>query len=265
MLDLQPLLDKLEGCPSFVKQFTVNLLYGTGCYNTEDEEEPEFAPDQIDDLLFWHDAATGLFQDSAKITPVVADGDPVGAWEDRSVNGLDALQPTAGQRAEYEENIGGFPAVFFEGGTNKHLQVSPGVVPQPYSHFAVVYVNDSGLSKWIFETTSDVYAVVRSDEDVRIRAGATLIVGSADTVPPTITTLVTTVFDGVSSSVRINGVEVAVGNAGGNSLNSLILGSNVAIDRPLAGYIFEDAMYNSLLDPGDLTILEDYFINKYGI
>lgn len=47
-----------------------------------------------------------LFQDSAGTTPVAADGDPVGRWNDKSGNGHDFIQATSGSRPAYRVSGG---------------------------------------------------------------------------------------------------------------------------------------------------------------
>lgn len=49
-----------------------------------------FVPSELADLQIWVESdISTLYQDDAKTTPVTADGDPVGAWEDKSGNGND--------------------------------------------------------------------------------------------------------------------------------------------------------------------------------
>lgn len=57
-----------------------------------------------------------FWQDSARTTPAVADGDPIGAWDDTSGNNRHALQATAGKRPLLKLGIvNGKPVVRFDG------------------------------------------------------------------------------------------------------------------------------------------------------
>lgn len=53
-----------------------------------------FTPASISGLQLWLDASdsSSLFQDSGGTTPATADGDPVGRWADKSVNGSNGNQ-----------------------------------------------------------------------------------------------------------------------------------------------------------------------------
>lgn len=64
----------------------------------------------------WYDAddLTTLFQDAAGTVPVVADGDPVGLWRDKSGNSRHFSQTTAGSRPIWHTS-GGFSWVEFDG------------------------------------------------------------------------------------------------------------------------------------------------------
>src|SRR5690242_121198 len=76
----------------------------------------QFSPTIVPGLVGWYKADGTLWQDSARTTPVVANSDPVGAWDDASGNNNHLLQATAGKRPLYKVNIlGGKPAVLFDG------------------------------------------------------------------------------------------------------------------------------------------------------
>lgn len=56
----------------------------------------------------WYDPSdlSTLWQDSARTTPVTADGDPVGCIDDKSGNGKHLTQATAGKRPQYKTSSG---------------------------------------------------------------------------------------------------------------------------------------------------------------
>jgi hypothetical protein len=66
---------------------------------------------------WWLDAGgSALWQDSARTTAVASDGDPVGAWDDRSGNGRHPTQATAAKRATYKTAIlNGLPVLRLDG------------------------------------------------------------------------------------------------------------------------------------------------------
>lgn len=75
-----------------------------------------FTPESLAGLRAWYRTDAELFQDSAKTTAAASNGDPVGAWGDQTVNGLDLTQGTAGSRGTLVTGaINGLPAVAFDG------------------------------------------------------------------------------------------------------------------------------------------------------
>jgi len=62
-----------------------------------------FSPVQIGGCVLWLDAHTkrSLYTDSARTTPVVNSGDPVGGWEDLSGVSNHATQTSSGQKPSY--------------------------------------------------------------------------------------------------------------------------------------------------------------------
>lgn len=62
-----------------------------------------WTPVALGGCVLWLDASrkSSLYQDSARATPVVNSGDPVGGWSDLSTAGNHALQASAGQRPTY--------------------------------------------------------------------------------------------------------------------------------------------------------------------
>lgn len=103
-----------------------------------------FSPAQLSGLVLWLDAddASTLFQDSARSTPVAADGDPVGGWSDKGSGTYHALQATAAKRATYRPAaINGRGAIEFDG-TDDFLAVTrmTGRFGSGFSFFLVLRV-----------------------------------------------------------------------------------------------------------------------------
>lgn len=74
-----------------------------------------FSPLSLSPAL-WLKADGVLWQDSARTTPAVADGDPVGAWDDASGNGRNLTQANTGLRPLLKLSIqNGLPVVRFDG------------------------------------------------------------------------------------------------------------------------------------------------------
>ena len=83
---------------------------------------PSFSPADIAGLELWLQADKGIFQDSAKTTPATSDGDVIGAWEDQSGNGNDALQGTTVNKPVLKLSIvNSRPVVRFDGANDDLL------------------------------------------------------------------------------------------------------------------------------------------------
>lgn len=69
--------------------------------------------------VLWLKSDQGVFQDAALTTAAVADGDPVGGWQDLSASGLNLTQSIAGSRPTLKLNIrAGKPVIRFNGINN---------------------------------------------------------------------------------------------------------------------------------------------------
>jgi hypothetical protein len=98
-----------------------------------------FSPADLAGLTLWLDAndLTTLWQDSAKTTPVAADGDVVGAWEDKSGNANDGSQATAGLKPLYKTNIQNGKAIIRFDGVDDLLSL-PGLAGLTAAEFFFV-------------------------------------------------------------------------------------------------------------------------------
>lgn len=73
-------------------------------------------PTDISNLKVWFKADGTLWQDAARTTPAVTDGDPIGSWDDASGNANHAQQSTSGFRPQLKTSIlNGLPVIRFDG------------------------------------------------------------------------------------------------------------------------------------------------------
>ena len=98
-----------------------------------------WTPKRLPGLHTWFKSDAGLYQDAARTTPTVADGDPVGGWADQSGNGRHASQSTSSKRPTLKLNIQNGRSVVRGDGTDDGLQTAAfgATLSQPYTLFLV--------------------------------------------------------------------------------------------------------------------------------
>lgn len=156
-----------------------------------------------------------------------AGGDSVSTWPDETGNGYDL---TAGTAPTYQTGvISGKPVVRFNG-TDQFLDVGFTALSQPNHIFAVFkfhstpstseneLIVDSGATHY-----HGLYNNGFDDNDWAIFAGSQVGTSTtADTSPH----IAGGLFDGASSEVRVDGSVVNTGDAGTNSLDGLVVGTD---------------------------------------
>lgn len=109
----------------------------------------QITPSSISTLVGWYDASVigTLWQDAARTTPVSANSDPVGAWDDQSASALHLTQGTAGAKPTYKSaDVNGKAGLSFDGG-DYVFSSAAGVatlyagVDKPIVVFAVIMLN----------------------------------------------------------------------------------------------------------------------------
>lgn len=206
-----------------------------------------------------------LFQDSAKTTPVTADGDPVGAAVNQGSVAYDFLQAGAVTvKPTYKTGIkNGQPVLRFDGGDK--IQGAIASVAQPMTVFAVAVDSVAGaVTRFMMETDTGGgrIAVLNSGGNKSIFAGSLLADGAADTN----WNIWTGLFNGASSVLWINGISVASGDAGASATGAAIaLGERVTGGSRFIGDIAEFLIYAANLSTADKNQVAAYLSAKFAI
>ena len=231
-------------------------------------------PNSLSGLQLWLDGSdkTTLFQDSAKTTPVTADGDVVGAWADKSGNGNDVLQATTANKPLYKTGIkNGLSALLLDG-TNDWLQGAFTQLSQPYNVIAVAQLDatvvNNNTSTHIIDGNDAVNRAILfqrstpTPDSWAFNAGTSIDNGNSDSN----WNLWYVLFNGASSDLRINGASVAAGDAGAQNLDGITIGSkNDGTSNYWKGYINELLIYDPSLSTANRTLLEAYINSKWSI
>ena len=191
----------------------------------------------------------------------LSDDDSVETWVDESGNGHDL---TSGTSPTYKTDvINGKPVVRFDG-VGEFLDVAFSELPQPVTVFMVAVVRDTGVNDLFdSETSTDFKFHTDNDDSYAFFAGGdSNINGStADINSAEIQTLLA---DGSDTEFRINGVQDASGNAGGDGLNGLTVGAGKDDDRHAEADIGEIAIYPEDKS-GIYDDVEQYLSDKWGV
>lgn len=166
-----------------------------------------------------------------------ADTDAVPTATDWSGNGYDATQGTASAQPTYvADGIGGLPTFSFDGGD--YLESTGWTNAQPNTIIAIAQLTAAAVSDSSFHSIYDGIAPTRhalSKKDSvpkvwKLYAGVSL---NSGTVADSANHIFVTQWNsGVGSSyLRLDGTQIALGNAGSSTLTGLTIGSDVG-----AGY-----------------------------
>ena len=164
----------------------------------------------------------------------------------------------AGSPTYVESGINGNPAIAFDG---DGLEVTGLSVPQPNTTY-VVFEFQSRSDGRVLSGVSERQITAWADNSLHNWStyAGDLLDGSTDIGIQQMTT----VFDGANSSIREEGVETAVGDAGTNDLGGLSVGYDSYEDRTFYAnaYVSEIAVVNS----GSVDLdFENYLLEKWGI
>jgi hypothetical protein len=226
-----------------------------------------FSPSDVAGYSHDYDAAVlaSLYQDSAKTTPVTGDGDPVGGWVEQNGTGDDVLQAVSADRYTYRAAVAALnnqPALDNDG--TDHLSIASfagGALAQPITIFWVGIMTSVAATKVWYDSPAPQVRLLVASGAYRMNAGANVDAGTPDTNAHIITTL----FNGASSVVWVDGVQVNSGNPGANAMNGLFLGALNNGTFNMIGQKARVIIYSGDLSTADKNLIQNFLAEKYGI
>ena len=225
-----------------------------------------FSPLDIAGLQLWLDGSdiATLFQDSAKTTPVTADGDVVGAMADKSGNGRDLLQATTANKPLYKTAIqNGLSVVRFDG-TDDKLGPTVFTLNQPFTIVMVInqitwtdldYISDGGT-----DTTTAIHLRTITPT-IAMYAGSI----SCDNTGLTVGSfgILRALFNGASSVSEVNNNTEQTGNVGAANAGGFTIGRvTTSPSRHPNIEIGEVVIYNSSIK---YQGLKNYLNSKWAV
>jgi len=192
------------------------------------------------------------------------DGDTVSVWPDEQ--GDNDLDIQTGSPTYVESGINGYPAIAFDG---DGLEVTGLSVNQPNTTY-VVFEYQGGFDggrvlSGVSERQLTAWAVNYSNGNYWGVYAGDYLYGSNDIGIQQMTT----VFDGVNSNLRENGVETAVGDAGTNDLGGLSVGyDSWAYNYDGQPRNYADAYVSEIVvvNSGSVDLdFENHLLEKWGV
>lgn len=227
-----------------------------------------FSPLDITGLAGWYDFSdiATLFTDAARTIPVTADGDAIGACDDKSGNTRHATQATAGAKPTYKAGIKNQLSIGrFDGGDQ--LKTANFGLTQPTTVVMVYQMTTFVSLRYVIDGLPDPNKMAILSNTVssasRYNAGTTRIVTGGLSVASF--GLLTVLFSGASSYYRLNGSELDAGNVGTTAANGITLGNNPYGTAGFTGDIAEVVIYSTALSTGDRGSLEAYLNGKWAV
>ena len=209
-----------------------------------------WTPADLTGLVAWWDAS-----DTATITH--DDTGAVSAWADKSGNGYSLTQPTSTRRPTTgATSLNSLNVLTFDGGDD--IISATLAQSQPFT-IATVWRDVPGDARWYSSASNDVQYI----SWLGIYAGTAVLNGPAYT--PNTWAYSTHIFNGSSSVVRLNGTAGSTGNPGATAMSgSLWIGSRTG-SFYLTGNVAEFIVAAGALTGSDLTDLETYLSDKWGL
>jgi len=228
------------------------------------EAEPSGLP-VTDGLRFHYDAEqiTGL-----------SNGDPVTQWDDVSGNDRHLVQSTGANQPTFQTGlVNGRPGVRFDGVNDRLRAVFASALAQPATVFLVARLDaDADLTIWMDGIDSDNRHYIAhpngtgSTDRQRAQsfAGTVLEASSTGLVGTAEARIMTLVFDGASSEIRRDSVQLASGNAGTDAQGGLTLGSRFTEDQGFVpGDFYEVVGYDGVLSSADRDAVISYLSGRW--
>ena len=223
----------------------------------DDARKKVWSPLNLSDLVLWlaADKITGL-----------SDADPVVTWEDESGTGDDPTQGTADLRPTYQTGeLNSLPVVRYDASNDRLVVALATDLVQPITQFGVVKIGaDTATNRQIDggDTGATRCVTFINGGNWELFAG-TLLSGaaiSADTWYYFIA-----LFNGASSSLRVNGSEVLSGDAGAQDHGGYSIGSAFDGSAVWQSDFAEYGIQDGAISAGEITSLEAYIVDKYAL
>ena len=211
-------LAALGACMLLVPALDANRVVGT---STPQPYDPEDVSDTLD---VWFRADIGVSLNAGAVA----------TWEDKRLNGKEAIQITGSKQPDYNEtdsNFNGHATLSFDADAQQGLNYDGVSRAQPYTAFVVVKLTNNSARRYVFDSAIDglgraILATQHSgDTGVATYAG-TWYVGSPDVVDTDPHYYSAVYYDASESSITVDGGSPSIATVGSSNLTPLSIASN---------------------------------------
>lgn len=234
-------------------EFQTDKIYSGGVVQTA---RTPWSPPDVDSLKLWYDAT-----DDSTITE---SSGAVSAWADKSGNshdltqGVGSRQPTTGSRTINSLNV-----IDFDGG-DVMANTYGSTLSQPVTGFIVGAFDVTG-GQYFFDgiVSGNRFALFSSAGSV-----LSLFAGGSQFGTSTIDInnhIYGYTINGASSEILIDSTVVDTGNPGAGTMTGVTIGARYDNSSYLDGGIGEFIMYEKVLNTTEVTFVEQYLSDKWGI
>jgi hypothetical protein len=213
-----------------------------------------FNPSKLAALEFWLDAS--------KTSTVTLNGSTVSEWRDvRSSVAYKVVQETAGSQPNWiSSSKNGLPGVNFPAGRTLQMPASPAFVfSQPTTYF-LAFQAPNPVGSWaLFDgVTTRQHIFGTGVTALTMFAGSS---AAAATITSAAFYAAILIYNGASSSHRLNTKTPTTVSVGANAINRLVLGSSTGTRADLN----EFGMFSRALSAAEAEAMLDYLGRKWGI
>lgn len=158
-------------------------------------------------------------------------------------------------------SINGVQAGTFDG-TDDAVDASYSGSTQPLERFIVLAPNSAtGTQVFLEGTSANFQTYINAFDNWSMNAGSTVEDNAADTNPH----IITSAFNGASSVLRVDGTQVASGDAGTNDPGGMTVGKRRSNENYFNGLVGEVLEYDPNASGYSRTDVESYLSSKWGI
>jgi hypothetical protein len=232
-----------------------------------------FLPSDISGLILWLDSSDSstLWQDTGATIPT-ANGDPVGRWDDKSVNGNNYTQSTSSDRPTLDTSlINGNPGLSFDGLDDKLIGPSIDlneytivtVITTPSGGQQPIWSNRDGISNHLYygwAASKPLAFLISAVPTQSVNGGSTI--GSGTNLVVTFTGGTTDATFYVDSTEHFN---VSTNFSSTGSHTNSYIGLDFTSSQIWSSNIGSILIYDHVLSESDRNDLIDYLMTQWGI